>query len=82
MRSTAGGTSRNWGKERIATIHISHYRGASRSHVGSDPACRSYRQRKHCCIDLMDLSIVIPVKNEADNIAPLVGEICALRSTV
>ena len=25
----------------------------------------------------MDLSVVIPVKNEADNIAPLVGEICA-----
>jgi dolichol-phosphate mannosyltransferase len=24
----------------------------------------------------MDLSVVIPVKNEADNIAPLVGEIC------
>jgi dolichol-phosphate mannosyltransferase len=25
----------------------------------------------------MDLSVVIPVKNEADNIAPVVGEICA-----
>jgi len=25
----------------------------------------------------MDLSVVIPVKNEADNVAPLVGEIRA-----
>jgi len=28
-------------------------------------------------MDLMDLSVVIPVKNEADNIAPVVGEISA-----
>jgi len=45
--------------------------------VDTEPACRSHRHRKHCTINLMDLSIVIPVKNEADNIAPLVGEIGA-----
>jgi dolichol-phosphate mannosyltransferase len=28
-------------------------------------------------IEFMDLSVVIPVKNEAENIAPLVAEICA-----
>src|SRR5215468_11356091 len=27
-------------------------------------------------MDVMDLSVVIPVKNEADNLAPLVREIC------
>jgi len=42
--------------------------------VGSDPALRRSKLRG---IDLMDLSVVIPVKNEAENIAALVGEICA-----
>jgi dolichol-phosphate mannosyltransferase len=32
-------------------------------------------RRKLSDIDFMDLSIVIPVKNEAENIAPLIGEI-------
>ena len=43
----------------------------------SDPTRRSHRRRKDRGIDLMDLSVVIPVKNEADNIASLVGEIRA-----
>ena len=45
--------------------------------VGSKSACRSHRRRKLRGIDLMDLSVVIPVKNEAENIAALVGEVCA-----
>jgi len=44
---------------------------------GSDLALRSHRRRKLRGIDLMDLSVVIPVKNEAENIAALVGEVCA-----
>ena len=45
--------------------------------VGSESACRSHRRRELRGIDLMDLSVVIPVKNEAENIAALVGEVCA-----
>jgi dolichol-phosphate mannosyltransferase len=37
----------------------------------------SHRRRKRRSIDLMDLSVVIPVKDEAENIASLVGEIRA-----
>ena len=37
--------------------------------VGSESACRSHRRRELRGIDLMDLSVVIPVKNEAENIA-------------
>ena len=44
--------------------------------VGSESACRSHRRRELRGIDLMDLSVVIPVKNEAENIAALVGEVC------
>ena len=44
---------------------------------GSDLARCSHRRRKLRGIDLMDLSVVIPVKNEAENIAALVGEVCA-----
>ena len=44
--------------------------------VGSESACRSHRRRELRGIDIMDLSVVIPVKNEAENIAALVGEVC------
>ena len=44
--------------------------------VGSESACRSHRRRELRGIDLMDLSVVIPVKNEAENIAALVDEVC------
>ena len=44
--------------------------------VGSESACRSHRRRELRGIDLMDLSVVIPVKNEAENIAALVREVC------
>ena len=44
--------------------------------VGSESACRSHRRRELRGIELMDLSVVIPVKNEAENIAALVGEVC------
>src|SRR5262245_34442556 len=43
---------------------------------GNGPG-RSHRRRQLYDIYLMDLSIVIPVKNEADNVAPLVAEIRA-----
>jgi len=41
------------------------------------PARRWLRRRKLRGTNLMDLSVVIPVRNEADNVAPLVGEIRA-----
>jgi dolichol-phosphate mannosyltransferase len=45
--------------------------------AGSDPAPRSHLWRKLRGLDLMDLSVVIPVKDEGENIASLVGEIRA-----
>jgi dolichol-phosphate mannosyltransferase len=54
-------------------------------HFGSDgsgrPAilfCRLHHRGQSCVIGIMDLSVVVPVKNEAENIAALVGEICAV----
>ena len=67
---------------RLATIDLSTLsKGVTSPNdgrlVGSESACRSHRRRELRGIDLMDLSVVIPVKNEAENIAALVGEVCA-----
>ncbi|MFZ2004966.1 MAG: glycosyltransferase, partial [Stellaceae bacterium] len=55
---------------------LPHPEGASRSEPTK--GARSFCSHKvRLAIDLMELSIVIPVRNEAGNITPLVAEIVA-----
>ena len=51
--------------------------GSDGSGAIGDPSCRLHRRGQSYGIGIMDLSVVVPVKNEAENIAALVGEICA-----
>jgi dolichol-phosphate mannosyltransferase len=69
-------------KKGLATIDLSALSKNVRA-AGDEGSSAAIGRAAHtvgasfCGIDLMDLSVVIPVKNEADNIGPVVGEIRA-----